>query len=206
LSAQLPVLVATEQADGLPPSTLANPSFGEVYETMLPFVSNAVRRLGVGDSALDDVTQEVFVAIHRRLPAFEGRSSVKTWVFGILMGVVRNYRRTRRRKGRGLAIWSQVDDPSHLPDLTPDPYELASRTESLRIACRLIDELTELEFATFVMAEIDGLTVPEIASRLHANVNTIYSRLRSARLALRRGLEQVPGVQLGSVITSARSS
>src|SRR5262249_12851861 len=124
-----------------------------------------------------------------RLPGFEGRSSVKTWVYGIMMGVVRNYRRTRRRKGRGLAIWSNVDDPNHLPDPSPDPHDLACRTESLRIACRLIDELTEREFATFIMTEIENLTVPEIAARLHANVNTVYSRLRSARVGLRKGLE-----------------
>jgi RNA polymerase sigma-70 factor, ECF subfamily len=171
---------------------LENPSFGEVYETMLPFVSRTVRRLGVGDNALDDVTQEVFVAVHRRLPGFEGRSSVKTWVFGILMGVVRNYRRTRRRKGPGLAIWSEVDDPSHLPDAAPDPCELASRTESLHLACRLVGELTDREFATFVKAEIDGLSVPEIAAQLDVNVNTIYSRLRSARLALKREIWRLP--------------
>jgi RNA polymerase sigma-70 factor (ECF subfamily) len=160
---------------------------------MLPVVARAVRRLGVGDSAEQDVTQEVFAAVHRRLPDFEGRSSVKTWVFGIMMGVVRNHRRTRRRKGRGLAIWSSVDDPSHLADANPDPFELASRRESLALACRLFDQLNDNELATFVMAEIEDMTVPEIAARLNANVNTTYSRLRAARLALRRSFD--PSVQ-----------
>jgi RNA polymerase sigma-70 factor (ECF subfamily) len=135
------------------------------------------------------VTQEVFVAVHRGLPGFEGRSTVKTWVFGILLGVVRNHNRTRRRKGRGLAIWSAVDDPSLLPDVAPDPFELASRADALRLVGRLIHDLDEREFVTFVMAEIDGMTVPEIAATLNANVNTIYTRLRSARIALRKGLE-----------------
>jgi RNA polymerase sigma-70 factor (ECF subfamily) len=184
------LLVAIDKTDRPAFSAFVGPSFGEVYETMLPFVSHTVRRLGVGDSALDDVTQEVFVAVHRRLPDFEGRSSVKTWVFGIMMGVVRNYRRTRRRKGRGLAVWSKVDDPSLLPDMAPDPCELASRADSLRLVCRLIDHLSERDFQAFVMAEIDDMTVPEIAALLNANVNTIYSRLRSARLALRKGLDR----------------
>jgi RNA polymerase sigma-70 factor (ECF subfamily) len=183
------VFVAIEKTDRPEWSAFASPSFGEVYETMLPFVAQTVRRLGIADSALDDVTQEVFVAVHRGLPGFEGRSSIKTWVFGIVMGVVRNYRRTRRRKGRGLAIWSNVDDPSQLPDIAPDPCELASRADSIRLAWRLIGELDEREFVTFMMAEIDGMTAPQIAARLNANVNTIYTRLRSARIALRKGLE-----------------
>ncbi len=155
---------------------------------MRPFVSRAVRRLGVGDSAREDVMQEVFAAVYRRLSDFEGRSSIKTWVFGILLGVVRNHRRTQRRKGRGLATFSNVGDPSELADTGPDPCELASRSESLRLASRLVGQLGDRELATFVMVEIREMTVPEIAARLDANVNTIYSRLRSARLALKKGL------------------
>jgi RNA polymerase sigma-70 factor (ECF subfamily) len=56
------------------------------------------------------------------------------------------------------------------------------------MACRLVERLSGPEFDTFVMAELEDLSVPEIAARLHANVNTTYSRLRSARIALKRGI------------------
>lgn len=157
------------------------PSFDEVYQQTFPLVWRTVRRLGVGDSARDDVVQEVFFAVYRKLDEFEGRSSVKTWVFNILMGIVRNYRRSRRRKGKGQALSAPVVDPAVLEDVTADPSELASREEAGRILHMLLDELTEEKAVVFVMAELEGMTVPEIAELVNANINTVYSRLRAAR-------------------------
>jgi RNA polymerase sigma-70 factor (ECF subfamily) len=157
------------------------PSFEEVYRETFPFVWRTVRRLGVGDSTRDDVTQEVFVTVYRRLGEFEGRCSMKTWVFNILMGIVRNYRRSRRRKGKAQALSSTVIDPAILADANADPSELASREEAGRILHELLDGLSEEKAVVFVLADLEGMTVPEIAELVSANVNTIYSRLRAAR-------------------------
>ncbi len=157
------------------------PTFEEVYRDTFPFVWRTVRRLGVGDSTRDDVTQEVFVTVYRRLAEFEGRCSMKTWVFNILMGIVRNYRRSRKRKGKAQALSATVVDPSVLADVKADPSELASREEAGRILHELLDGLSEEKAVVFVLADLEGLTVPEIAELVNANVNTIYSRLRAAR-------------------------
>src|SRR5262249_12085268 len=61
--------------------------FADVYEALFAFVWRSVRRLGVDEGAVDDVVQEIFVIVHRRLHDFEGRSSVKTWIFGIVLRV-----------------------------------------------------------------------------------------------------------------------
>ena len=160
---------------------LLRPTFEEVYRETFPFVWRTVRRLGVGDSTRDDVTQEVFVTVYRRLGEFEGRCSMKTWVFNILMGIVRNYRRSRKRKGKAQALSATVVDPSILADVKADPSELASREEAGRILHELLDGLSEEKAVVFVLADLEGLTVPEIAELVNANVNTIYSRLRAAR-------------------------
>src|SRR5688500_5288300 len=109
------------------------PTFDQVYEETFAFVWRTARRLGVAESAVDDVAQEVFVTVHRRLGEFEGRCSVKTWVFSILMRVVQNYRRTRRRKGAAQPITSQVVDPEILTDNQADPLDHASRVQAGRI-------------------------------------------------------------------------
>ena len=88
-----------------------------MYAETFPSVWRTARRLGVVESAVDDVVQEVFVTVYRRLDQFEGRCALKTWVFGILMRVVNNYRRTRRRKGAGHATSSVVGDPDVVVDL-----------------------------------------------------------------------------------------
>src|SRR6185436_19202677 len=68
--------------------------FEEVYEQNVTFVWRSARRLGVADAAIDDVVQEIFVVVHRRLREFEGRSSLKTWLFAIVLRVVRDHRRS----------------------------------------------------------------------------------------------------------------
>ena len=70
-----------------------------IFREHAPFVWRVVRRLGVAESDTADVCQEVFVVIHRRLAEFEGRSSVRTWVYGICVRAVSDYwRRVLRRR------------------------------------------------------------------------------------------------------------
>ena len=159
----------------------APPAFADVYQESFAFVWRTARRLGVMDSAVDDVAQEVFVTVYRRLDQFEGRCSVKTWVFSILMGIVRNYRRSRRRKGAAEPISAPVVDPELLEDRGADPLEQASRAQAGRMVHKLLDEMTEDKAIVFVLAELEGLTVPEISELIGANVNTVYSRLRAGR-------------------------
>src|SRR5882672_7077286 len=73
--------------------------FAEVYQEWFGFVWRSARGLGVADAALDDVVQEIFVIVHRRLRDFEGRSSIRTWLSGIVLNVVRHHRRSLARKG-----------------------------------------------------------------------------------------------------------
>jgi RNA polymerase sigma-70 factor, ECF subfamily len=169
---------------------LVRPTFDQVYAETFPSVWRTARRLGVVDGAVDDVVQEVFVHVHRRLDQFEARCSVKTWVFGILVRVVNNYRRTRRRKGAGYATASVVGDPALVVDRSADPLELASRSQAGRILKQLLAKLGEDKAAVFVLAEIEGLSVPEIAEATGDNVNTIYSRLRVARKEFERARKQ----------------
>ncbi len=87
-----------------------------------------------------------------RLDQFEGRSTLKTWVFGILLHVVNNYRRSRRRKGAGQATSAVVDDPELLVDGRDDPMEQVSRAEAGRIVRELVQELDEDKAAVFVLS------------------------------------------------------
>jgi RNA polymerase sigma-70 factor (ECF subfamily) len=61
-------------------------------------VLGLVRRLGVQEREVEDVAQEVFVIVHRQLPAFEGRSTLKTWLCGIALRTAANHRRKAYRR------------------------------------------------------------------------------------------------------------
>ena len=183
-------------ADGSREARLAEtpkvrPTFAQIYNETFAFVWRTVRRLGVDESAVDDVTQDVFVTVYRRLDDFEMRCAPKTWVFSIAMGIVQNYRRGRRRKDAALPMAAQGASPELVADVGGDPMEQASRAEAGRILHRLLEQLGEEKAIVFVMAELEGMTVPEIADLVGANVNTVYSRLRTARKEFDQALSRL---------------
>ncbi len=164
---------------------VAPSTFDEAYRAHFPFVWRSAKRLGVSDASLDDVVQEVFLIVHRRLGGFEGRSSLRTWLFGITLRVVRDHRRASRRRDPGPAV-----DPDTLGATGPGPGEDAQKAEAVRLLHALLDELPDERREIFVMAELEQISIPDIAEALAINVNTAYGRLRIARqefeLALQR--------------------
>jgi RNA polymerase sigma-70 factor (ECF subfamily) len=148
-----------------------------VYETHFDFVWRSARRLGIASLHVDDVVQEVFLVVHRRLGEFEGRSSLKTWLFGITRRIVRDHRRSARRKpAEPLGTFEP-------PDLSPAADVRMTHDEETRLLHALLDELDEDKREVFVLAELEQMSGPEIADALDVNVNTVYARLRAARAA-----------------------
>lgn len=169
-----PSLLSTSSA----PASEALPEFEAAYEENFDFVWRSARRLGVEDAALDDVVQEVFVVVHRKLQEFQGRSSLRTWLFSITLRVASEHRRARRRKTP-----EQYDgfDPACLPDPKNNPHESAARSEAALVLRRFLDSLDDDRRAVFILAELEGMSAPEIADATSTNVNTVYTRIRSAR-------------------------
>ncbi|MCC6557170.1 MAG: sigma-70 family RNA polymerase sigma factor [Polyangiaceae bacterium] len=165
----------------------AVPSFDEIYDEHLAFVWRSLRRLGVGDACLDDAVQEVFLVVHRRLHAFEARSSMKTWLFGIVLRVARSFRRAAQRRPGGEALAAQGDEAVADPR-GPAPDEHAEHSEALRTLHELLDEVGEEKREVFVLAELEQLTAPEIAEALGIGLSNVYGRLRAARREFEQAL------------------
>jgi RNA polymerase sigma-70 factor, ECF subfamily len=141
-------------------------------------------RLGVAPSAVEDAAQDVFVIAHRRLGDFEGRSSVKTWLFGIALRVARDHRRAaRRRRDHGLVPEGEADAATVVDTASPSPLESASRSEAVERLMAILGELDDDRRAVFILAELEQMSAPEIADAVGAPVNTVYTRLRAARRA-----------------------
>ena len=156
-----------------------------VFEQHLDFVWRTARRLGVQPSYLDDVVQEVFVVVHRRAAVFEGRSALRTWLFGITRRVVRDHFRSQRRKPVDLVADPVVTDPYAL-----DAEALLSARQAQALLQALLATLDEDKREVFVLAELEQLSMPEIAAALELNINTAYARLRAARAAFDQALRR----------------
>jgi RNA polymerase sigma-70 factor (ECF subfamily) len=160
-------------------------SFEEVYAQHFEFVWRSLRMLGVSPGSLDDATQDVFTTVARQLSCFEQRSSMRTWVFGIAQFTAANHRRAERRKSAPLASF---DDG--LATSEPSPHEHAEAWELAEVVMRFCAELDEGRRAVFVLGLLEDVPGAEIAELLQIPVNTVYSRVRSLKNALRERLEQ----------------
>ena len=120
---------------------------------------------------------------------FEGRSSTKTWLYGIIRRVISDHRRTLRRK----PAWSE-DAPGQLESLhdtrSKAPDASAEQAEQVRLLYRLLESLDEEKREVFILAELEGMTMAEIAEALDVNPNTVSSRLRAARQRFEEALAE----------------
>jgi RNA polymerase sigma-70 factor (ECF subfamily) len=169
-------------SDGERPLAIpAVPALAEVYRAHFDFVWRSARGLGVQDAAIDDVVQEVFVVAQRKLSGFEARASMRTWLSGIVLNVVRHHRRTTYRKSPHELSRETPTDVDSLPTAADSPHDIASSREATRLLEHVLDGLDEKKREVLVLAELEEFSAPEIAEILGIGVNTVYSRLRLAR-------------------------
>ncbi|HKY35549.1 MAG TPA: RNA polymerase sigma factor [Polyangiaceae bacterium] len=166
------------------------PSFERVYEEFFDFVYRNARRLGVPLSSADDVVQEVFVVLHRRLAEYDGRASLHSWVYGILANAVRDYRRTFRRKQLPLVAAEQHSYQLEPAPSAASPERRAQLSQDLALLGQLLHELPEAQRELIVLADLEQMSVPEICECIGGNSNTVYSRLRVARENLKAKLSR----------------
>ena len=155
-----------------------------IYRENGRFVWLSLQRLGIHPSDLDDIAQDVFMVVHRRLDTFDRRARVSTWLFGICMRVAANYRRRRRWTREVLSGGLEDERPATLTAAD----DILVRREQRELAERALNRLEVAKRATFVMFELESLSCNEIAELMNVPVGTVYSRLHSARRQLEKNL------------------
>jgi RNA polymerase sigma-70 factor (ECF subfamily) len=139
------------------------------------YIWRALRRLGVHEADVEDVCQEVFVVVHRRLRDFEGRSSAKTWIYGIAVRTASDYRR------RASHVREVVTEEPPEGVSRDDPHAALTAREARKTLDRLLSELDDDKRAVFVLYEIEELPMNEVAEAVGCPLQTAYSRLHAAR-------------------------
>jgi RNA polymerase sigma-70 factor, ECF subfamily len=151
------------------------PTLREVFDAHAAYILRSLRHLGVAESDIEDVGQEVFVTVHRKLASFEGRSKLRTWLYGICLRVASDYRR-RAHVRRERAVADPARDIPESEERGPEA-QIQARTE-LRA---LLDELDDDKRAVVVLYEIEGFSMKEVSEILDCPLQTAYSRLHAAR-------------------------
>lgn len=151
------------------------PDVGQIFNEYAAFIWRTLRHLGIAESDLPDVCQEVFLAVHKKVDGFEGRSKLSTWLYGICMRVASDHRR-RAYVRRELPV--SEPPPRQLDATQHEDYE---RLQARALLQRILDGLDDDKRAVFVLYEIEGLAMKEIADIMSCPLQTAYSRLHAAR-------------------------
>jgi RNA polymerase sigma-70 factor (ECF subfamily) len=166
---------------GAAPGTHELPTFETIYHQYFDFVWSSARRLGVGAAAMDDVVQEIFMVIHSKIQTLRQPESLRSWIYGVVRRRVSEHHRSQRsREASGVALALQAD-LDHRP--APTPLDLTEQSDQAVLLWSVLEEIDWPKREVFMLAELDEMTAPEIAAALHIPLNTVYSRLRAARIA-----------------------
>jgi RNA polymerase sigma-70 factor (ECF subfamily) len=150
--------------------------FRAMVDGHLAFTWRALRGLGVPSVIADDAAQQVFLVALRRLDEIEpGRE--RSFLFGAAVGIAANARRSRARSRE------VVDDEAvaRAADASPDPEDASSKKQERAILDGILAAMPVELSAVFVLFELEGLTMAEIAPLLSLAPGTVASRLRRAR-------------------------
>ena len=178
---------------GAPTRRLEEPDFGPApngpydfrasFEVHAPFVLRVLRRLGVPRADRDDLFQEVFFIVHRKMHEYDGRASFRAWLYGICVRTVSTYRRSARVRRQESQEYGDLEERESQVAINPE------HTAESRRACAeleaLLGRLDDEKRTVFVLYELEELPMVEVAQAVGCPLQTAYSRLHAARKAMR---------------------
>ena len=159
----------------IPPGRADLPAF---YNQWFEDVLKWVRALGGRDSELEDIAQEVFLVVRKRIDTFDGRNPAG-WLYQITRRKVRDFRQLAWIKK--VFTRDHVDTVDDLPYDGEGPAAELERKQKQRMLHLILTKMNEDRRATFVLFEIDGVSGEDIAHLQGVPVNTVWSRLHKAR-------------------------
>jgi RNA polymerase sigma-70 factor (ECF subfamily) len=163
-----------------PAQTFDGGDFNSVYAAWFGDVARWLRALGAPASDHDDLLQDVFVVVYRRLPDFDGRN-LAGWLYRITSHQVRDFRRLRWIKNvfkRSIPLSHRMASPGPTPVMALETRERQAQVDGL------LAGLSEPLRTTFILFEIDGYTGEEIAAAHRVSINTVRARIHRARKKL----------------------
>jgi RNA polymerase sigma-70 factor (ECF subfamily) len=165
----------------------ASLDFSAIYERWFDEVSRWIRAMGGPEADREDLVQDVFLIVHRRLPDFDG-DNLAGWLYQIARHRVRDFRRLLWVKH---LLMGSVPLPENLAKEGASPAEALETDEKRATLERLLGKLNDSERAALVLFEIDGYNGEEIAKIQDVPLNTVWARIHNARKKLKGWLAKI---------------
>ena len=166
-------------------ASLLSTELQAIYRAEFHYVFHTLRRLGVRDKELEDVTHDVMLTVHRRLPDYDRSRPLRPWLFGIAYRIATDHKRLARHS-------REVTGPSMEPaDTRRIPDEQLEEEQTRRLVLQALEVIELDRRAILIMHDLDGHRMPEISDELGIPLNTAYSRLRQARKEFEQAIRRI---------------
>jgi RNA polymerase sigma-70 factor, ECF subfamily len=157
------------------------PTFEQIYATWFHEVARWVRAFGGLDADVEDLTQEVFMVVRRKLGTFDGRN-LPGWLYRVAQRTVRDYR--RRAWFRRIFAGKPADTETETPGTwtrSPDPAEILEQREAEKALAEILSQMSAVRRTAFILFEVEGYSGEEISELEGIPLNTVWTRLHHAR-------------------------
>lgn len=184
-------VLSADNGNVLVPAVVRSDRLAMLFHQHFDLVWRTVRRLGVPPDAIDDATQEVFIVVSRRLASIE-LGKEKAFLCGTAIRVAADARRARSRQPT-----VAMDDQPDVADAIPSAEELVDQKRARTLLDEIVARLPDDTRAVFVLYELEGLTMAEIAASMDLPAGTIASRLRRGREAFTANVARLDAARKG---------
>jgi RNA polymerase sigma-70 factor (ECF subfamily) len=171
--------------------------FQKIHDVYRPKIQRYLAHL-VGEFEAEDLTQEVFIRIHRSLPAFRGESQLSTWIYRIASNAACDRLRSpsyRRLVQDGAPALSDLEAAESVDidvwsgEEAASPEQQIHHTEMLRCYCDFVKNLPESYRLVVALSELEELTAKEISDILGLSPEVVKIRLHRGRMKLLQQLK-----------------
>jgi len=173
-------------ADARAVAVSRRPSFRDVFEGHCAYVWTTLRRLGVEERDVEDITHDTFVRIAAHLGEYDPSRPIRAWLFVFALRMARDYRRLARRRHEVVGVL-----PGDAALEAPAADELIAARETHALVTEALCSLDWDKRAVFVACELEELPIAEVAESLGIPRNTAASRLRLARVEFTKAVHRL---------------
>ena len=151
--------------------------YNKIYKDFQPKLKTLVARQIKDKDYVEDLVQEVLLKVHRKLDTYDSQYSLSTWIYTIAFNTIKNYYKSLKDN---ISYSAEIYDNDHT-ELLIDPADVLIAAETSDKINTSLSKMGDTFIDTYVMKEVDGMSVKDISTQLNIPEGTVKSRLKRAR-------------------------
>ena len=175
----------------MPSENDASFDFDTIYRQYGRTVARWAARLGGPHISVEDIVQDIFLVVSRRLSGFRGEAKLSTWLFTITDQTIRNWRRRERWRRFVSRLTRRIEETTNT--IQPNPIEEIERHQAAERFYRILDEMPHSHRNLLVLFEIEAQSADEIGQLMGLKTATVRVRLHRARTEFLKRMQVLEG-------------